>query len=82
MKNKGTIVKRSRLRDSTHRVDEAGVSLRKKGKLKRRVYNVKAPNKLWHIDTIHKLVSFVQLMVLADFQFFWSVLGIKKSESK
>ena len=57
LKNKETIVKRSRLRDSIHRVDEAGVSLRKKRKLKRKVNNVKAPNKLWHTNTNHKLVK-------------------------
>ena len=56
LKNNGTIVQRSRLRDNIHRVDEAGVSLRKKGNLERRMDNVKAPNKLWHIDTNHKLV--------------------------
>ena len=45
-KKKGTIVQRLRLRGSVHRVDEAAVSLRKKGKLERRVYDAEAPNKL------------------------------------
>ena len=29
----------------------------KKGNLKRRVYNVKGANHLWHIDTNHKLIK-------------------------
>ena len=56
LKSKGIIVPRLRLRDSFHRVDETGVSWRKKVKHKRRVYNVKVPNELWLIDTNHKLV--------------------------
>ena len=39
-----------------HRVDENGIATRKKGRLHRRVYSVKAPNHLWHIDTNHKLI--------------------------
>ena len=40
-----------------HRVSEVGIQSRRKGRLKRRVYNVKAANDLWHIDTNHKLVT-------------------------
>jgi hypothetical protein len=53
---KGIKVQRMRLRDSVHRVDEEGVEGRKKGRLKRRVYDVQGPNHLWHIDTNHKLI--------------------------
>ena len=49
-------VPRSRLQESIHRVDGDGVEGRSKGRLKRRVYDVKGPNHLWHIDTNHKLV--------------------------
>ncbi|XP_069140000.1 uncharacterized protein [Argopecten irradians] len=49
-------VQRWRIRDSIHRIDSKGVSQRCKGRLHRRVYNVLAPNHLWHIDTNHKLV--------------------------
>ena len=45
-----------RLRDSLHRVDGLGVQERKKKRLQRRVYNVKGPNELWHVDTNHKLI--------------------------
>lgn len=53
---KGIKIQRWRLRDSIHRIDSAGVQERKKRRLHRRVYNVGAPNCLWHIDTNHKLV--------------------------
>ena len=56
LQERGIKVQRMRLRDSIHRVDEEGVRERKKGTLQRRVYNVKGPNHLWHIDTNHKLV--------------------------
>ena len=33
------------------------VQAREKGKFKRRVYNVKGANHLWHIDTNHKHIK-------------------------
>ena len=62
LKNKGIIMKGLRLTDSIHRVDETGVSSRKKENLNRRVYNVKAPNNLWHVDTNHKLVRWCMII--------------------
>ena len=40
-----------------HRISEVGIQSRRKGRFKRRVYNVKGANYLWHIDTNHKLVK-------------------------
>ena len=57
LKGRGIIIQRYRFRDSMHRVSEAGIQSRRKGRLKRRVYNVKGANHLWHIDTNHKLVK-------------------------
>lgn len=54
--DRGVKVQRMRLRDSIHRVDHEGVENRKRGRLRRRTYNVQGPNALWHIDTNHKLV--------------------------
>jgi hypothetical protein len=51
-----TYVQRMRLRDSIYRVDQADVDQRRRNMLHRRVYNVRGPNELWHIDTNHKLV--------------------------
>ncbi|KAK3085683.1 hypothetical protein FSP39_017802 [Pinctada imbricata] len=56
LKQKGIQVQRWRFRESMWRVDEGGIKERKKGCLKRRVYDVKGPNHLWHVDTNHKLI--------------------------
>ena len=63
LKERGIKVQRMRLRDSIHRVDQEGVKERKKGHLKRRVYNVQGPNHLWHVDTNHKLVRWNFIIV-------------------
>ena len=63
LKERNIKVQRMRLRDSIHRVDQEGVRERKKGRLKRRVYNVQGPNHLWHIDTNHKLVRWNFIIV-------------------
>ena len=53
----GIVVQRNRLRESLHRVDEEGIAKRSKGRLHRRIYNVRgATNQLWHVDTNHKLI--------------------------
>ena len=59
----GVKVTSSRVRDSIHRVDKDGVKARKNGRLHRRVYNVKGPNHLWHIDTNHKLVRWSFIII-------------------
>ena len=57
LKDRGFNVETYRLRDSIHRVNDFDVQTRKKGRLKRRVYNVKGANHLWHIHTNHKLIK-------------------------
>ena len=57
LKDRGFNVEGYRLRDSIHRVDNFRVQARKKGRLKRRIYNVKGANHLWHIETNHKLIK-------------------------
>ena len=49
-------VPRSRIRDSIHRVDPSGVLDRSLTTIRRRIYNVEAPNKVWHMDGNHKLI--------------------------
>ena len=49
-------VPRSRLRASIHRVDPDGIAERRSIAIKRRVYHVKKPNEVWHIDGNHKLI--------------------------
>ena len=55
LKGRGLYVERFRLQDSMHRVEGGGIEARTRRRLKRRTYNVKGPNHLWHIDTNHKL---------------------------
>lgn len=49
-------VPRSEIRSAIHRVDSAGVSARRSTTIRRRVYEVEAPNSVWHIDGNHKLI--------------------------
>ena len=56
LKGRGLYVQRFRLRDSIHRVHEGGIEARTRRRLKRRTYNVKGPNHIWHIDTNHKVI--------------------------
>ncbi|CAG2220117.1 unnamed protein product [Mytilus edulis] len=49
-------VQRYRLRESLHRINEPGIQERRQGRLSRRVYSVESANRLWHIDTNHKLI--------------------------
>jgi len=51
------------IRDSIHRVDHDAVNARKKGRLHQRVYNVKGPNHLWHMDTNHKFVRWYFVII-------------------
>jgi AraC-like DNA-binding protein len=52
----GIRVQRQKVRDSIHRVDPDGVLNRVKRVLHRRVYKVRSPNSLWHVDGYHKLI--------------------------
>lgn len=56
LRSQGYKVQRRRIRDTIHRVDPFGVELRSRSVLHRRVYQVKSPNSLWHLDGYHKLV--------------------------
>ena len=57
LKGRGFDVERYRPRNSIHGVNDFGVQAREKGRFKRRVYNVKGANHLWHIDTSHKHIK-------------------------
>ncbi|KAJ8309292.1 hypothetical protein KUTeg_014166 [Tegillarca granosa] len=45
-----------RNKEALHRIDNDGIEERSRNRLHRRVYNVTAPNHLWHVDTNHKLI--------------------------
>lgn len=56
--SQGIRVQRRRLRESIKRVDPVGRRLRSLNSIRRRVYNVRSPLALWHMDGNHKLIRF------------------------
>ena len=54
----GHRIQRDRIQLSLLRTDPMGVLNRWKESVKRRVYNVHAPQSLWHIDGNHKLIRY------------------------
>ena len=57
LKARGIIIQHYRFRDSMHLVSDVDIQSRRKVRLKRRIYNLKGANHLWHIDTNHTLVK-------------------------
>lgn len=55
LKTMGLNISRQRVREAMYRVDPNGNRMRRRKVLKRRVYQVSAPNKLWHMDGHEKL---------------------------
>lgn len=56
LRSKNIKIQRKRLRESLHRIDPAGIASRSRHTIRRRVYSVRGPNFLWHIDGTHKLI--------------------------
>ena len=54
--SQGIRVQRARLRSSLKRVDSIGRRLRSLTTIRRRVYNVRSPLALLHMDGNHKLI--------------------------
>ena len=57
--SQGIRVQRARLRNCLKRVDPIGRRLRSITTIRRRVYNVRSPLALWHMDGNHKLIRLV-----------------------
>ena len=57
LRSKGILVQRWRVRERLQIIDPIGRAARKSQAIQRRVYNVPAPNCLWHIDSNHKLIG-------------------------
>ena len=55
---RGHRVSQARVRESLHRVDPEGVTLRWLSAVQRHKYKVFAPLSLWHLDGNHKLIRF------------------------
>ena len=58
LKSQGVCVQRGRLRKSVKKVDPTGVERRKVKCIQRRVYSVRSPLALWHIDSHHELIRY------------------------
>jgi hypothetical protein len=57
LRGRGVHVQRWRVRQRLQVVDPIGRAVRWTCAIQRGVYNVKAPNSLWHIDSNHKLIA-------------------------
>lgn len=55
------VVQREKVRRILGEVDPAGTTSRLSKAVKRRVYRVPTPNFLWHLDTNHKLIRYIDL---------------------
>ena len=51
-------VQQLRIRDSLHRISPASLAVRWNETIVRRVYSVRSPLALWHIDGNHKLIRY------------------------
>jgi hypothetical protein len=56
LRSRSIRVTQARVRDSLHRTDPEGVAMRWLSITPRRVYSVRGPLSLWHIDGNHKLI--------------------------
>ena len=56
LKSQGYKIQRQRVQDLIRRVDPIGLQVRSRRRLHRRVYRVRSPNSLWHLDGYHKLI--------------------------
>ena len=57
LRSRGIIVERRRVGGRLQEINPIGRAERRSLAIQRRVYNVPAPNCLWHIDTNHKLIA-------------------------
>lgn len=56
MKRRGIFVQRWKIGEALQRIDPVNRAIRRRYSIQRRLYNVKKPNRLWHIDSNHKLI--------------------------
>jgi len=57
LRGSGLQIQRWRIRERLRAIDPVGRAARRSCAIRRRVYNVRAPNCLWHMDTNHKLIA-------------------------
>ena len=57
LRGRGINVQRSRVRKAIQNIDPINRAIRRRYTIQRRLYNVKKPNHLWHVDSNHKLIN-------------------------
>ncbi|KAK1153656.1 hypothetical protein AOXY_G29757, partial [Acipenser oxyrinchus oxyrinchus] len=57
IRSRGLRVQRRRIRERLCVIDPVGRAIRRRQAIRRRIYNIRIPNQLWHIDGNHKLAS-------------------------
>lgn len=57
LRGSGVRIQRWRIRERLQAINPVGRAARRSGAIRGRVYNVRVPNCLWHIDSNHKLIS-------------------------
>ena len=56
LRARGIYVQRWRIREAVQRIDPVNRTIRRRYAIQRRLYNVRKPNHLWHMDSNHKLI--------------------------
>ena len=57
LRGRGINVQRWRIRNAIRNIDPINRAIRRRYTIQRRLYNVKKPNLLWHVDSNHKLIN-------------------------
>lgn len=57
LRGRGIHIQRWRVREALETIDPINRAIRRRYAIQRRVYNVRKPNHLWHIDSNHKLIT-------------------------
>ncbi len=57
LRGRGINVQRWRVRNAIRNIDPINRAIRRRYTIQRRLYNVKKPNHLWHVDSNHKLIN-------------------------
>lgn len=57
LRGRGINVQRWRVRNAIQNIDPINRAIRRRYTIQRRLYNVRKPNHLWHIDSNHKLIN-------------------------
>ncbi|CAB3991114.1 PREDICTED: uncharacterized protein LOC107355804 [Paramuricea clavata] len=57
LRARGIHIQRWKVREALKTIDPVNRAIRRRYAIQRRLYNVRKPNRLWHIDSNHKLIS-------------------------